>query len=407
VKDLFKMLKNGRGEITVVSKEYITYEVSLVTHRRGGIRVIVKENGQGAGRNRGVFNPRCRVPRANFPLSVRGINVVFSDGQGTFKSQLAAGFGPATYALPVRIKAEGAEPVFEVGVQFAAINTSGRGPSPEAAQEDAARTVLTGFLCPYLCEISPPVIYGNDPLFQVAKEFVFPLGRTIALDYEGADGLEVGQIIAYSEYPFQRVGGVLTNGEVTLPIKRPTRGEWHTYRVKYGISSMKEPLWAAFLEALEGRFLQGTIISFLQEVEREVRAREEPLAADPQVDDVQRAIGQMWNGQGEKCTRVVWGQGKNQCVIFILEDQNCAVAENAEPPEDCICVLDNPGIGALWVLTYREAKQLASGEVKRSEMKKRQGVSHIPHTNGWREKLIDALVARRQARAERRLRPEP
>ncbi len=397
MKDLFERLKDGRGPITVVAKEHASYEVSLQEHKRGGLRVFVN------GKNRGVFNPRCGVAKDKIPSKVRGINIVLSDGQGTFKQQLAAHSSGAIYNAAVRIE-EAGEPVFEVSARFAAINTSGRGVSPEAAAEDAARKLLTNFVCPYLCESPLPVIYGDKPLFEDRKEFVFPLGRTIELDYEAADALELGQVLAYSEYPFQRVSRVLTNGDVILPIKRPAGGEWHAYRVKYGISAMEEPLWKAFLEALEGRFLQGTISAFLQEVEREVREREEPVVLSEQ-GAVERALGEMWTGEGEKCTRVVWSTDKPQCVIFILEDQYFTVVKNVDPPEECICVLDNPGIGALWVLTYREAKQLASGEVKRSVMKKREGVTHIPHTNGWKDKLSAALIAYRQARAERRDQP--
>jgi hypothetical protein len=110
------------------------------------------------------------------------------------------------------------------------------------------------------------VLPRNETLFAVTQELALPFGQTLLLYYEDAERLTIGQVLAYSEYPFQWVGDVLTNGEVSLPRNKPRAQEWRLY-AQYGIRSVKAPVWLKFLHLLEKKFLNELAPS-LEEAKR-------------------------------------------------------------------------------------------------------------------------------------------
>jgi hypothetical protein len=161
----------------------------------------------------------------------------------------------------------------------------------------------------------------------------------------------------------------LTNGLVAFPRKRPEKAEWRDYPIR----SIPAVGWPLFLQALEGKW--GTEI--LQCREQATRRQKKAPSLTPRQRQVQAILSaKMWDGGGATHLAV----GSN--LIFFTRHA-CG---------DLRYVLDNPGIGALYVFSdIEEAKQVASRELSRTEAKCRY--QRIIHCDGWEQKLAGILGA--------------
>src|SRR5262249_11420030 len=88
--------------------------------------------------------------------------------------------------------------------------------------------------------------------------------------------------------------------------------------------------------------------------------------------------GQMWQGN-EGCKRVSVGRN----VVFHVE----------RPQSRPMYLVDNPGVGAIYVFTtIDEAMQLANGTIRRSTARE-DGCRRVIHSDGWQARVTKLLSA--------------
>ncbi len=210
-------------------------------------------------------------------------------------------------------------------------------------------------------------------IFDTYTEVTLPRG-TVQYTYEDTAGLSEGDVLYYTEYPFQwvRGGTRLSNGQYSFPHQRPHGHEWRGLPV----SPIPEAYYDAFLAAIEGKFLADLVD--LDAVVKRVKPAEEKKEKTPRQQSLERtlsATGALWRGTAE-CTQVMLGQ----VIIFEVPRQSL--------PTCFVC--DNPGVGAIYFFdTAEEARQLASGHTARSKLRPTQ--PHVDHVDGWESEVTRLL----------------
>ncbi|MBX9721173.1 MAG: hypothetical protein K2X81_07255 [Candidatus Obscuribacterales bacterium] len=184
-------------------------------------------------------------------------------------------------------------------------------------------------------------------------------------------GLRAGDQVSV-EYPFQWAGDRLTNGMLQLPRLRPEGTEWNSLP----LSSVPKQGWQPFLDALEGKYLDDLLPLHRKYTQIESNSAKTQLTARQK--EVQSLLkGQMWNG----------GEG----VQRLSTNGNAVVFKAARSEGEHVYVVDNPGVGALYVFDKAEdALGLAVGTKARLELRK-DGAQFIVHSGDWQERLRKAI----------------
>lgn len=214
-------------------------------------------------------------------------------------------------------------------------------------------------------------------IFDTYTEIELPRGK-VQYTFEDTSGLNAGDILDWTEYPFQwiRGGTVLSNGQYAFPRERPHGAEWGPLPVK----QIPAPYYTAFLAAIEGRFLTDLI-----DLETVVTHVKKPAEDDQPKEKTQRqkalertlapSTGALWRGTAE-CKQVMLGQ----VIVFEVPRENLPT----------VFVCDNPGVGAIYFFdTAEEARQLASGLTARSKLRPTQ--PHVDHVEGWEAEVTRLL----------------
>lgn len=217
-------------------------------------------------------------------------------------------------------------------------------------------------------------------VFQLNLPFHLPNGERISNKVRINVGnrttltwLEASQLCSgdefIREYPFQWVGGYLTDGVVSLPRERPAgQADWK----KCQIQAVPAEYWNLFLSGLEGKF-RSELIEYRQALTAKRQNEAKPRLTERQLQTEAVIRGQMW--QGPEGSRVSFGRN----VMFEL-----ASAGKYK------YVIDNPGKGAIYLFEHRDqAVALANGEIPRAEARYKH--ERIIHDQGWEDKLTNML----------------
>ncbi len=211
-----------------------------------------------------------------------------------------------------------------------------------------------------------------DKAYHFVKERALNYVNRKSLTWSDATKLNVGDELAL-EYPFQWLSDEwLSNGLYWFPKLRPEGSEWR----EYPVPAVPRECWDLFLSGLEGKYL----VDWLPYHRQVTTARAEP--AEPRLTERQAKVqsvisGTMWQGSGDNCKRVAVGRN----MVFHV----------TRPGADTLYLVDNPGVGALYVFaTEAEALALADGTVSRTDAIK-AGAERIIHTEGWQDRLAARL----------------
>ncbi len=164
----------------------------------------------------------------------------------------------------------------------------------------------------------------------------------------------------------------LTNGKFSFPRTRPEgRKEWE----KYPIKAVEARIWLAFLEALEGKHLQG-VINYRRFLNQARQQRQRQLTDTQQ--RLQRALqeGKLWKGKdGVEYVAV------GNCLVF-------PVPRSAELGD--LYVVE--GKGSIYLFpSFKAAARLAGGLIPRRRLRLRQ--LHVDHRQGRWEDELDVVLA--------------
>lgn len=222
----------------------------------------------------------------------------------------------------------------------------------------------------------------NYPIKKIAlRSFAeLPAGqKSKALRYEELAKLAVGDEVGY-EIPFQRFEQWLTDGIVWLPQKRPFGlKEWKTVP----FAPMSDLAWAKLVDVLEGKVLEDMFAYYKGESKSKgdgskgsaPRVRLNERQSEIKLALEQTCSPEIWEAADVRAVSV----GNN--VIFHVE----------RPQAPTLYVVDNPGIGAIYVFdSYSQAMELASGALPRATAMREKHLRVI-HRGEWKSRLSAIL----------------
>lgn len=308
----------------------VTLAPNSVKNGRG---MEVRVNGDRAGK----FDAYGDIKESEFPLNIRTANVSLSNG---------VEFSLAERKMKVIS-----------GWNYLGSGMSSPVKSTVFSNQSVNQSTVSGWS---RFEKSFPEKTLSDP-FQTANP---------RLKWDHIKDMRAGDPVSF-EYPFQWADKTkLTNGFVNLPRVRPEGQEWRSLP----LSATSKHGWGQFLEAMEGKYLHELLPTHSRIINPETTAR----ALTTRQEAVQTYLqSKMWNG-AEGVERV---STNGNAVIFKAPR---GVADN-------VYVVDNPGVGALYLFkSYEQATKLAVGQSTRTGLRQ-EGAPFVVHSGDWKTKLLKSI----------------